>query len=117
MGLRTGELIKMLNTPFRSLVLVTVAAVYLCSMPALAQDEGEEVQQQSSQYGPVDSLPPAVVEAAQQAKNGIILQKAKLTWRTDEGVYIVVGQRYGTRWRMNITRSGQVLSLVELDKS
>lgn len=67
-------------------------------------------------YESADILPEVVAEAAREAKSGIVLQKAKLTWRTDEGVYVVVGRVYGKIWRMNITSSGDVLSVVELDE-
>jgi hypothetical protein len=69
-----------------------------------------------SWYSSMEGVPEAVVNTAKKAKPGIVLKKSRLTWRTDEGVYIVVGRYYGTPWRFNITRSGELLSMVEVDK-
>lgn len=95
-----------------TVLLLIISSCALLGLPAHAQAQASVY---NDGYESVEILPAAVVEAAKKAKPGIILKKAKLTWRTDEGVFIVVGRLYGDQWRMNITRSGKILSVVELD--
>lgn len=95
-----------------TVLMLIISSCALLGLPVHAQAQASVY---SDGYESAAILPPVVVEAAKAAKPGIILKKAKLTWRTDEGVYIVVGRLYSGQWRMNITSSGDVLSVVELD--
>lgn len=64
----------------------------------------------------LNEVPAIVLEAAKEAKPGVVLQKQKLTWRSDEGVYILVGRYYGAPYRFNVSTAGKVISVVELDR-
>ena len=64
----------------------------------------------------IEKVPSSVIEAAKEAKPGVVIKKYRLTNRSDEGVFILVGRYYGAPYRFNVTASGEVISVVELDK-
>ena len=64
-----------------------------------------------AEFMPMEQVPERVQEAARNAKAGTYLQKAKLSWETDEGVYTVMASYYGQIWRIRVTSSGKVLSV------
>jgi len=78
---------------------------------AFAQAENNAGTFPPGEYVSATYLPERVREAARRAKPGLFLQKARLSWPSDEGVYVIIGSYYGQSWRLKVTSTGEVLSV------
>ena len=86
-----------------------LCAVAIGSGSTSAQDDMAHLP--STKYHPINILPLDLQVKARQAKPGIVLKKARLSWQTDEGVYIVLGNYYSQKWRIKISPNGTIASV------
>lgn len=87
--------------------LITIMLLLGLSSAVFAQSSSQQRWDQQD-WIPVEKVPAAVQKAAKNAKSGLVLQRAKLIWETDDGLYIIEGGYYGQIWRVHVTGAGVV---------
>ena len=88
-----------------------VSLLFAVGPTTVAQDMALAGLMHPNVYESADILPEAIRNIAKAAKPGIVLKKARLSWRNDEGTYIILGDYYSQKWRVRVTASGRVLSV------
>jgi hypothetical protein len=87
-------------------LLVTIFLLLGLSSACYAQGSTQRWDQQ--EWIKIAKVPELVQQAARQAKSGLFLQRAKLVWETDDGLYIIEGSYFGQIWRVHVTGAGVV---------